>query len=179
MTAANDYVRTIDFTQPASRATWTTYAVPVAGGPAALAPGQQMITPQNTSWAQQLEIWTTPWGFLKGAAANNATARAQISGGKKYEAVAFDTPVKSPGGKLYRAIGFINGQNLVQKVQTWVENPIFGDMLVEAEYTYYRDGANGLKFPAQIVQKRGGAQATPERATSASLRTPLEPSRST
>src|SRR5215468_10855550 len=29
-------------------------------------------------------------------------------------------------------------------------------MLVETEYTYYREGANGLKFPAQIAQKRGG-----------------------
>ena len=45
--------------------------------------------------------------------------------------------------------------NLVERVQTWVENPIFGDMLVEAEYSQYRDN-NGLKFPAQIVQKRGG-----------------------
>src|SRR5436309_12098329 len=62
MTAANDYVRAIDFTQPASRATWQTYAVPVTGGPAALAPGQQNITPQNMAWAQQLEIWITPWG---------------------------------------------------------------------------------------------------------------------
>ena len=45
---------------------------------------------------------------------------------------------------------------MVEKVQTWVENPIFGDMLVETEYTAYREGANGLKFPAQIAQKRGG-----------------------
>src|SRR5437870_3688239 len=45
---------------------------------------------------------------------------------------------------------------MVEKVQTWLENPVFGDMLVEAEYTQYREGANGLKFPAQIVQKRGG-----------------------
>src|SRR3984885_9817343 len=36
LTAANDYVRTIDFTQPASRATWMSYAVPVTGGGAAL-----------------------------------------------------------------------------------------------------------------------------------------------
>src|SRR5262249_24181050 len=41
MTAANDYVRAIDFAQPASRATWQTYAVLVTGGAAALAPGQQ------------------------------------------------------------------------------------------------------------------------------------------
>jgi glyoxylase-like metal-dependent hydrolase (beta-lactamase superfamily II) len=45
---------------------------------------------------------------------------------------------------------------MVEKVQTWLENPIFGDMLVEAEYTQYREGTNGLKFPANIVQKRGG-----------------------
>src|SRR5580765_3028467 len=65
MAAANDYVRAIDFNQPASRATWQTYAVPVTGGAAALTPGQQNITSQNMAWGQQLEIWITPWGFLK------------------------------------------------------------------------------------------------------------------
>ncbi len=156
LTNADDYVRTIDFTQPASRATWMTYAVAVTGGVATQAPGQQNITPQNTAWAQQLEIWITPWGFLKAAAANNATARAETIGGKRYQVVTFNAPVKSPGGLPYKMVGYINSQNLVEKVQTWLENPIFGDMLVEAEYTHYRDGANGLKFPAQIVQKRGG-----------------------
>ena len=156
MAGANDYVRAIDFAQPASRATWMNFAVPVTGGPAALTPGQQNITPQNTAWAQQLEIWITPWGFVKGAAANNATAKAQSMGGKRYQMVTFNAPVKSPGGSPYKVVGYINGQNLVEKVQTWVENPVFGDMLVEAEYTQYRDGANGLKFPAQMTQKRGG-----------------------
>src|SRR5881296_2068506 len=65
MAAANDYVRAIDFAEPASRASWQTYGVPVTGGVATLAPGQQNITPQNMAWAQQLEIWITPWGFLK------------------------------------------------------------------------------------------------------------------
>jgi hypothetical protein len=65
LTNADDYVRTIDFTQPASRATWMTYAVAVTGGVATQAPGQQNITPQNTAWAQQLEIWITPWGFQR------------------------------------------------------------------------------------------------------------------
>lgn len=156
MAAANDYVRAIDFNQPASRATWVTFAVPVTGGAAAQGAGQQNITPQNMAWAQQLEIWITPWGFLKGAAANNATARAQTVDGKRYQAVTFNAPVKSPGGQPYRVVGYINSQNQVEKVQTWLENPIFGDMLVEAEYTQYREGANGLQFPAQIVQRRGG-----------------------
>jgi len=156
MTAANDYVRAIDFTQPASRATWTTFAVPVTGGAAAQNQGQQNITPQNTAWAQQLEIWVTPWGFLKGAAANNGTARAQTADGKRYQVVTFNAPVKSPGGQPYRVEGYINAQNQVERVRTWLQDPIFGDMLVETDYSHYREGANGLKFPAQIVQKRGG-----------------------
>jgi len=155
MASASDYVRAIDFTQPASRATWVNYAVPVTGGVAAQSPGQQNITPQNMAWAQQLEIWITPWGFLKGAAANNGTLQAPAAGSTS-RVVTFNAPVMSPGGAPYKVVGYINSQNLVTKVQTWLENPIFGDMLVEAEYTYYRDGANGLKFPAQIVQKRGG-----------------------
>src|SRR5215475_3816795 len=87
MANASDYVRAIDFTQPASRATWVNYAVPVTGGAATQTPGQQNITPQNMAWAQQLEIWITPWGFLKGAAANNATVKAETVGGKRYQAV--------------------------------------------------------------------------------------------
>jgi len=159
MAAQNDYVRTIDFSKPASRATWATYAVPVTGGRAALAQGtpqtQQLITPETQGWGQQLEIWITPWGFLKGAAANNATVKGETVGGRRYQAVTWNSPVKSPGGQAYRLVGYINNQNLVERVQTWVEHPIFGDMLVEAEYSYYRDN-NGLKFPARIVQRRGG-----------------------
>ena len=157
MANANDYVRAIDFTQPASRATWVNLGVPVTGGAAVPIPAQQNILPANNTWAQQLEIWVTPWGFLKGAAANNATVRPQTLNGKRYQAVTF-SPVapRSPSGQSYRVVGFINSENLVEKVQTWVENPLFGDMLVESDYLYYRDGANGLKYPSQVVQTRGG-----------------------
>ena len=155
LTAANDYVRAIDFAQPASRATWQTYAVPVTGGAATLTPGQQNITPQNSAWAQQLEIWITPWGFIKGAEANNASARRETINGRRYQVVSYDAPVKSPGGRPYRLVGYINGNNDVERVQTWLDNPFFGDMLVEAEYLYYRDG-NGVRFPARIVQRRAG-----------------------
>src|SRR6188474_3886238 len=47
-TNVNDYVRSIDFTQPVSRATGVTFAAPVTGGPAAQAPFQQNITKENT-----------------------------------------------------------------------------------------------------------------------------------
>jgi glyoxylase-like metal-dependent hydrolase (beta-lactamase superfamily II) len=155
LTPLNDYRRAIDFSQPASRATALTMAVSVVTSQ--LEPGvfNQNITPANMAWAQQLEIWITPWGFLKGAAANNATAKAQTVGGKRYTVVTWLSPIKSPSGASYRLVGYIDANNLVDRVQTWLENPIFGDMLVEAEYTNYRDN-NGLKYPATIVQKRGG-----------------------
>jgi len=186
MAAMNDYVRAIDFSQPASRATWAAYAIPVTGGRATLTVAtpqtQQLITPANQAWAQQLEIWTTPWGFLKGAMANSATSRSQSVNGTRYQMVTWYAPVKSPGGQAYRVVGYINAQNLVERVQTWLENPVFGDMLVESEYSHYRD-SNGLKFPARMVQKRGGwpvfeayilgAHANP--ATLQTLMTPTPP----
>jgi glyoxylase-like metal-dependent hydrolase (beta-lactamase superfamily II) len=156
-TNVNDYVRSIDFTGPVSRATGVTFAAPVTGGPAAQAQFQQNITKDNAAWAQQLEIWITPWGFLKGAAANNATAKAQTVAGRRFQVVTWNAPVKSPGGAPYRVVGYINPANMVERVETWLENPIFGDMLVEAIYTEYREAPGGLKYPASIVQRRGGS----------------------
>ena len=156
-TNVNDYVRAIDFTQSISRATGVTFAAPVTGGPAAQAAFQQNITPANAAWAQQLELWVTPWGFLKGAAANNATVKAQNMGGRRFQVVTWNAPVKAPSGIPYKVVGYINPANMVERVETWLENPIFGDMLVESIYTEYREGAAGLKYPASIVQRRGGS----------------------
>lgn len=159
LTPANDYVRAIDFAQPASRATWATYAVPVTGGAASLVVGtpqtQQNITPQSP-WGQLLEIYLTPWGFLKAAATNDATVRSQTIDGRRYNAVTVTGRAKSPGGQPYRVVGYISRDtNMVDRVQTWLDHPFFGDMLIEADYLHYRDN-NGLKFPATIVQRRAG-----------------------
>ena len=128
-----------------------TWSAPVTGGAAAQGAFNQNITSANNGWAQQLEIWITPWGFLKGAAANNATVRTQ--GGKRI--VTWNTTQKAPSGIAYKVVGYINDKNLVEKVETWLEHPFFGDMLVEGIYTDYRDN-NGFKFPGTMVQKRAG-----------------------
>jgi glyoxylase-like metal-dependent hydrolase (beta-lactamase superfamily II) len=174
----NDYRRTIDFTKPALLSTGMTYAVPVTGGPAALQPFTQNISSANPAWAQQLEIWVSPWGFLKGAQQFNARARRRGN----FMEVSFDAPVKSPGGQAYRVVGYITADNLVARVDTWLENPVFGDMPVSTEYSDYRDNL-GLKYPATIVQRRGGwptfdaqilgAHANPENLTA--LMTPPPP----
>ncbi len=154
-TNVNDYRRTIDFTKPALLSTGQTYAVPVTGGAAALAPFTQNIQSTNPAWAQQLEIWVSPWGFLMGAQQYNATARRRTVDGEQLTELTWESPVKSPGGAAYRVVGYVNRDNLVTRVDTWLENPVFGDMLVSTKYSDYRDNL-GLKYPSAIVQSRGG-----------------------
>src|SRR5438067_11257872 len=55
----------------------------------------------------------------------------------------------------YRLVGYINEQNLVERVQTWIDNDVMGDMPAEAWYTAYKD-FGGVKFPATIVEKQAG-----------------------
>ena len=154
----NDYRRTLDLTQPALRASAVTWAAPPQGTPAVQAAFNQSITPANAAWAQQLEIWTTPWGFLKGAAANNATTRTQNVNGRRFHVVTWNAPVQSPGGAPYRVVGYINAAtNYVDRVETWLENPVVGDMLVESVYSNWREGANGFMVPSSIVQNRAGS----------------------
>ena len=105
----------------------------------------------NTNWNQGLNIWTTPWGFLKGAAANNATVRQQ--GGQ--QVVSFSPALKSPSGQAYTVTGYINNQNQVTKVETRVDNAVVGDLLVEFEYSNYQN-MNGVQVPTRIVQRQAG-----------------------
>ena len=132
VTTITNYTRAIDLTQPASRATGTTMPPAIPGAPPPLAGTfNQNITPANTAWTQQLEIWVTPWGFLKGAAANNATVRSQKISGKTYNVVSWSPAQKAPSGQAYRLNGYIDDQNMVERVETWVEHPVVGDLLVD------------------------------------------------
>jgi glyoxylase-like metal-dependent hydrolase (beta-lactamase superfamily II) len=158
MTTISNYTRAIDLTQPASRATGATMPPTIPGAPPPQ-PGtfNQNITPANAAWTQQLEIWVTPWGFLKGAAANTATSRSQRIGGKTYNVVSWSPTQKAPSGQAYRLNGYIDEQNMVERVETWVEHPVVGDLHVETTYSGYQD-FGGLKVPTKIVQKRAGLQ---------------------
>lgn len=157
-TTITNYTRAIDLTQPASRASGTTMPPAVPGAPPPQ-PGtlNQNITPTSAAWTQQLEIWITPWGFLKGAAANNATVRSQQIVGKKYNVVSWMPPQKSPSGQAYRLIGYVTSENLVDRVETWVEHAILGDLHVDTSYSNYQD-FGGVKVPTRIVQTRAGLQ---------------------
>ena len=94
---------------------------------------------------RQLQIWLTPHGFLNGAMQNNATAKKAKGG----TAVTFTAMGKFP------VTGIIDSQNLVTKTGTRIANPVLGDMLVETDYSGYKD-FDSVKFPTIIVQKQGG-----------------------
>jgi glyoxylase-like metal-dependent hydrolase (beta-lactamase superfamily II) len=96
-----------------------------------------------------LQIWLTPHGFLKGAAANNATVRTGALGGRRGTIISFKAFDR------YTVAGRLNGQQLVEHVETTVANPLYGDTRLEADYSDYRD-MNGAKFPMRIVMKQGG-----------------------
>lgn len=92
-----------------------------------------------------MEIWTTPQGFLRAAAANKATSRPSDGGSE----ISFTVDGKR------RYVGWINVQNQVERVHTWIDNAVMGDTPVEVDYSEYRDFA-GVMFPGRIVRRQGG-----------------------
>jgi hypothetical protein len=119
---------------------------PVYGHPT---PPPNVIQPAPAAADERgLKIWLTPHGFLKAAAANHATAQTGMDAGNKVAILSF------MNGKN-KIVGTIDGQGMVIKVETWIANPVLGDMPVETTYTDYKD-FNGLKFPVHIVEKQGG-----------------------
>jgi glyoxylase-like metal-dependent hydrolase (beta-lactamase superfamily II) len=113
-----------------------------APGPNGAAP---MAQPNPDAAAERmLAIWTTPIGFVKGALANNATTKG-------------NTVSYTVGGK-YKVEGTINKQGQVEKVRTWFDQSIVGDMLVETTYSGYKD-FGGVTYPSRMVQTQDGFPA--------------------
>jgi glyoxylase-like metal-dependent hydrolase (beta-lactamase superfamily II) len=90
---------------------------------------------------RQFQLWTTPHGLLRAAAAHNATVQGRI--------IAFTVP----GRMVVRAA--LTDQSLVERVEAIVPHPVLGDMPAEVTYGEYRD-FGGVKFPTRIRQSAGG-----------------------
>ncbi len=150
------YTRAINFDTPASKVDRVRVQgenPPKGGGQQPIVgeqpQSQTIIVSADTPWPQQLEIWMLPHGFLRAAAKRNATVEAKTVGGKKVNVVTF------VGDNKAKVNGYINEQNLVERVETWIDNAFLGDTLFEAIYSDYK-AAGGAQFPTHIVQKQGG-----------------------
>ena len=112
-----------------------------------------------------MEIVLTPHGFLKKAAlaAPDATAISlPIIGASDIGLSQFGrkvTVVSFTMGK-YKFNGTINDQNLVELVDTWFPNPMYGDMDYEMRYTKYKS-FGGIMFPGQIHVHQGDPRLNP------------------
>ena len=113
---------------------------------------------------RQLEIVLTPHGFLKAALASSDAKAISLpiigpsdfglsQRGRKVTVVSFTM------GK-YRVNGTINDQNLVELVDTWYPNPVYGDMDYEMRYTKYRD-FGGIMFPQLLHVHQGDPRLNP------------------
>ncbi len=119
---------------------WNMVAPPGAAPDAPAVPQPQPEAVEERT----MEIWTTPHGFLRAAAANNATIQPAGTGNE----VSF-----TMAGRRY--VGHINAQNHVERVQTWIDNTVMGDTPVEVEYSEYREFGEAM-FPERIVRRQGG-----------------------
>jgi glyoxylase-like metal-dependent hydrolase (beta-lactamase superfamily II) len=160
MRPINNYVRVVDLTAPASRHTGATNNIG-AGGSTTVTPGTffQQVTSQQADvaqpWAGSLEFYLTPWGFLKGAAERHATASRRRIDGRNYTVLTWSPAVKAPSGRNYVINGYVNEQNLIARVETWLGDNVMGDMHVLATYSGWKD-FGGVMAPSTIVQTRGG-----------------------
>jgi glyoxylase-like metal-dependent hydrolase (beta-lactamase superfamily II) len=150
-----DYVRVIDYSTTASlqnaqrRAAMDADKIGGCGAQPGAAPVPQQSSITTTSlWANQLSLWLTPQGFLQLAVQNNAAVVATNDGWS----ASFTT---NQGGVAYPMTGFFDDDLLLERIETRLDNSVYGDMLVEAEFFDYRD-FNGLLFPTTLVQKQGG-----------------------
>jgi glyoxylase-like metal-dependent hydrolase (beta-lactamase superfamily II) len=151
------YTRTIDFEKQASQLqrVRTQGENPPRGGGGQPLVGEQdqnlvVIFNDNTTWVQRLDLVMLPWGFLRAAsAARDTSLRSEKRNGKRYAVLSFE------GQNKAAVNAFIDDRNIIERIDTKIDNAVLGDTLYEAIYSDYKD-FNGLKFPTHIVQKQGG-----------------------
>jgi glyoxylase-like metal-dependent hydrolase (beta-lactamase superfamily II) len=149
------YTRTIDYaTQSSTEDVVRMYENPPSKGGGAPFINEQKQTntvaglpsSMNALEDRHLQLLVTPHGFLKQTLTNGTTTVRKVKGG--------GSEISFSVGK-FRIVGMINKQGLVEKVNTWIANPVLGDMLMETVYSDYKD-YRGIKFPNQIIQNTGG-----------------------
>ena len=122
----------------------------------------------------QLDMWLNPHGFLKAAqlpganptgdlamgARRNGTRRSRGARRKKSRSS------RSPSTGRFRVDATINKEHMLQRIHTWVADPVLGDLNYEHEFTNasYVDLGNGIRFPTGWHSHQGwddnyGAQA--------------------
>ena len=104
----------------------------------------------------QLDMWLNPHGFLKAARLPGANPVATW----RWELgeMGRDGPTTTPEKVMivsitvlgkYRVDATVNSENLLQRIHTWVPDPVLGDFNYEHEFSNdsYADLGDGIRFP--------------------------------
>lgn len=153
------YTRTDDYAKSAQSFDYTISRADTLGGTATPQRGEMRRgggVAGDTAWAinypatapvraaavpLQHDLWISPHGVVKAALADKAN-------------LAGSTFAIERKGK-FKARATVDAQNLVIKVESWIDTPVLGDTLVVTTYSDYKD-YGGVKFPGRILQSMGG-----------------------
>jgi glyoxylase-like metal-dependent hydrolase (beta-lactamase superfamily II) len=124
-----------------------TYAWDVAGAEAVAPAVERDMRPAVAGRLAQ--IWLTPHGFVKAALAASPAVRTETVRGAPKTIVTFTTPTN------VTLAGTLNDRHLVERIETWFDNPVLGDMAYEAVFDGYKD-YGGVKFPSRILHRSAG-----------------------
>ncbi len=103
-------------------------------------PTNPMQPAMATVEERQAAITATPVGFVKFAQENKAPVRKTRRGA--------DTTFTVGKHKYY---GRFNAANDLELVQEWIDNPVLGDMLIQTQYSDYKN-FGGVHFPSKITR---------------------------
>ena len=116
--------------------------------PGGAATRQQTRIDGSSAWADQLPIWLTPHGFLRLADLNEASVEAADRGVK--------VTVRVPRGDIvYSVDGYYDESYRLERIETRIDDSVFGDMLVEAEFEGYRRFGD-IVYPESFMYRQGG-----------------------
>jgi glyoxylase-like metal-dependent hydrolase (beta-lactamase superfamily II) len=175
--STRDYVRSIDFEKKA----WRLQDVlgegenPPGGGAGRITPTPDL--PQNLvvtldgkaagggrgqgidarapAFANEIEYAMLPLGFLKTALETHAHVSSESIKGARYTVLTFPVENAAPtGGFRTTVTGWIDGNGLVERVATLIDNNVLGDIVWDVSYSDWKD-FGGVKFPTHILQHQG------------------------
>jgi hypothetical protein len=121
----------------------------VPGG--GLVPGTTATPMKAAARARLLEIYVTPFGALKAAAAAGANTKVSTEGG----ITALTFPLPAPLASVTEKVT-LDAKKMVSRVESHGDTP---DLNLEATYSDYKDIGKiqtDIMFPNHIVEKRGG-----------------------
>jgi len=120
----------------------------VSGGTAWNLAGEDAVAAPASAAERALQIVLTPHGFVKAALGSDPTLAEETRDGRTISVISF-----RHGEQEVR--GTVNAENLVETIETTLQNTVLGAMPVSTSFSEYKD-FGGVQFPTRIAQSQGG-----------------------